>query len=112
MEKDGADVDLAPAAVAMREYAQAGLDTFDMADHCELCAKCLMPSRVLCTRPPLKQPHTPGLWESGWREVQANLGCEGSLGLSTKLLCACGIVWQTSLLYNTRTVLPQMEVRS
>ena len=38
MEKDGADVDLDPAAAAMREYAQAGLDTFDMADHCELHA--------------------------------------------------------------------------
>lgn len=38
MEKDGADVDLDPAAAAMRDYAQAGLDTFDMADHCELHA--------------------------------------------------------------------------
>ena len=38
MEKDGADVDLDPAAASMREYAQAGLDTFDMADHCELHA--------------------------------------------------------------------------
>ena len=38
MEKDGAEVDLDPAAAAMREYAQAGLDTFDMADHCELPA--------------------------------------------------------------------------
>ena len=41
MEKDGADVDLGPAAASMREYAQAGLDTFDMADHCELHAVCI-----------------------------------------------------------------------
>jgi hypothetical protein len=39
MEKDGVEVDLNAAAVAMREYAEAGLDTFDMADHCVSHAK-------------------------------------------------------------------------
>lgn len=39
MEKDGSEVDLNASAVAMREYAEAGLDTFDMADHCELHVK-------------------------------------------------------------------------
>lgn len=38
MEKDGEEVDLGPAAAAMREYAEAGQDTFDMADHCALPA--------------------------------------------------------------------------
>ena len=35
MEKDGEEVDLGPAATDMREYAESGLDTFDMADHCD-----------------------------------------------------------------------------
>ena len=34
MERDGGEVELDKAAAAMREYAEAGLDTFDMADHC------------------------------------------------------------------------------
>jgi aryl-alcohol dehydrogenase-like predicted oxidoreductase/enamine deaminase RidA (YjgF/YER057c/UK114 family) len=32
-EKDGPDLPLAPAAAALADYAQAGFDTFDMADH-------------------------------------------------------------------------------
>lgn len=33
MERDGGDLDLAPAVDALAEYVAAGFDTFDMADH-------------------------------------------------------------------------------
>ena len=50
MEKDGEEVDLGPAATDMREYAEAGLDTFDMADHCSPPPPDPPPSRHAATR--------------------------------------------------------------
>ena len=52
MEKDGEEVDLGPAAAAMREYAEAGLDTFDMADHCVCCRPLAISYPVSRTPPP------------------------------------------------------------
>ena len=51
MERDGGEVELDKAAAAMREYAEAGLDTFDMADHC--------PSPNPQLRPPSLPPVLP-----------------------------------------------------
>ena len=84
LEKDGAPVDLDAGADALAAYAEAGFDTFDMADHYgsaeliagRLLARCDGPDRPLALTKwcPEPGPMTPEVVRAGVQERLDRLG--------------------------------------